>query len=284
MTQPSDNTFVGIPVSQSPEIRLPDPDALYKATHDIAATLFAQVGHDYLQFRRISYEETTPSLATLPPESHAIQQAEIALLADNALRFVTPALKSIPLIGGLVEHLQRVANIHSISQQERTALHNEAMLFLHGIKGGIHGWYVEWMYQAAASVSRVVRHDYFIYHPWDALLYMNDTQLAEFGEAIRSQNTDTITRYVSQLASSLRDALLDPVATQPKLAFTGPDHEEIEAQFNLKTTAALALGALLIAGEVQVLLHHHDTQTPPPSAIPPFPEVMKDYITKVHNS
>jgi hypothetical protein len=65
--------------------------------------------------------------------------------------------------------------------------------------------------------------------------------------------------------------LRDPVTAQGKLAFSGPDGEHRKQVFDLKTAAALAVGAYLVTAEVRLLLHPHEVRTAPRSALAPLP-------------
>src|SRR5512146_784536 len=117
-------------------------DLLAKETQATAARLYDAVSAAYLDFRRTYYHEEQPSLATTPPAHDEIHRADIALLAESTLRLVPTSVRTLPVVGGLVDHLRQVSDLNSISESERTALHNMTMAFLYGMKNGIQPWYV----------------------------------------------------------------------------------------------------------------------------------------------
>lgn len=251
---------------------VPHPHELAARTRDFAAEVFEDVAEHYLAFRRAYYHEEQPSLATPPPQHTEIRQGELALLADNMLRLVPHAVKSLPLVGGLLEHLEEVANVHSISEKERTALHNMTMVMLNGVKDGVQPWYVDWLLATARNLAAVADSHYFMTFPWDACLYMPPRELADFDTAVRRADIPGIQRQIRQIANQLIEALRDPIEVQPKLAFTGPEGERQRAYFHLKTAAAIALGAYLVSAEVRTLLHPSAPETPMQSALAPLPE------------
>jgi hypothetical protein len=258
-------------IERAPALAWPTAVDLAGATQAAATTLFDEVGAAYLAFRRQYYHEANPTLATVPPASVEVQQAHLAQLADNTLRLVPHAIRSVPLLGGLLDHLEQVANIHSMSQRERTALHNTTMIFLHGVQGGIQPWYVTWLAASAERLSQVTHPEYFMVFPWDALLYLPALPLAEFVAAVRSGDVSVVETNVRVLAARLIDALHDPIGNQPKLAFAGPDSEGRATIFNLKTQAALALGTLLVLGALKSTLDRTPPLPPPDPALAPYP-------------
>jgi hypothetical protein len=234
-------------------VTVPNPGELTEQSRAFAEPIFSAVAEQYLEFRRIYYHEDHPSLSTAPPSHAEVRQAEIARLAESTLHLLPQAVKSIPVVGGFLDHLQQVANIHSISERERLALHNMTMAFLYGIRGGIQPWYVAWLLAAAHNLAEVTHPQYYMAFPWDALLYKGPAVLAAFDGAVRQGNIAAIEREIEQLGSRLITVLRDPVGSQPELAFTGPDAERRKTLFNLKTGAALALGAYLVAEEARAL-------------------------------
>jgi len=128
---------------QSSVDSLPNGDQLVARTHSFATSLYDAVAAEYLQFRRTYYHEEQPSLATTPVASTEVHKAEVALLAENTLKVLPNAVKTLPVIGGIIEHLQRVADLNSISEAERSTLHNMTMAFLYGMKDGVQPWYVQ---------------------------------------------------------------------------------------------------------------------------------------------
>jgi hypothetical protein len=249
----------------------PRLDSLAEQTQGWAAPIFDQVASHYLAFRRVYYHELDPRLSTAPNPHAEIRQADIARLADSSLRVLPPALRAVPLLGDLLEHLQQVANIHSISERERTALHNLTLVFLHGVRDGIQPWLVEWLLDCTHNLSGVTDPAYFMTFPWDALLYRDPSALAALEGAVRAGDTPAIQREVEQVASALIRVLDDPIALQPELAFTGPDSAHRKRVFGLKTSAALALGAYLAVEEARTVLHPHVPAELPRSALAPLP-------------
>lgn len=247
------------------------PFDLAAETRSFAAQMYADVAEHYLEFRRVYYHEDKPSLDTLPPRHAEIHRAEIALLAENTLRLIPAAVKSVPVIGGLLEHLEHVADLHSITETERTALHNMTLAFLHGTQGGIQPWYAQWLLASAQNLAGVTNTDYFMAFPWDACLYKYPDGLAAFERALQENDTAGIELAVHGVADRLIRALRDPVEAQVVFAFTGPDAERRRVAFQLKTTAAMALGAYLVAEEVRLLLHPRQPAEATQSVLAPFP-------------
>ena len=249
MSAPSPTTASRTPAMVS------NPSVLVEQTRAFADGAFHAVASAYLAFRREYYHEPQPSLATLPPAHDQIRKADLAILAESSLRLVPQAVKSVPVVGGFVRHLQRVADIHSIAEEERTALHTLASGFLRGMRGGIQPWYVEWLLASAHNLSQIDDLDYYLEFPFDGLLYRDPAALAAFDRAARQGDIAALRREIQQLADRLIAALRDPVGAQPILAFTGPDGEHRQLVFNLETTAALALLAYLVTAEVRLLVH-----------------------------
>lgn len=250
---------------------VPNPTELVEQTRTFAAPVFQTVAADYLAFRREYYHEAQPSLATIPPAQAEIRKAELALVAESTLRLVPQAITYIPIVGAFLEHLQQVADMHSMAEEERTALHNLAIGFLHGIRGGIQPWYVEWLLASAHTLSQVRHPDYYIEFPYDGLLYHDPAALATLDAAVRTGNILALEREIEHLATRLIEVLRDPVRAQPLLAFTGPDSEHRRVVFNLKTAAGLALAAFLVTAEAHLLIHPRQAVAAPRSAVAPLP-------------
>ena len=176
-------------------------------------------------------------------------------LAESTLRVTPQAIKSIPIVGAVVQHLEQVADMHSIAEEERTALHNLAIGFLHGVRGGIQPWYMEWLLASAHNLSQVTHLDYYLEFPFDGLLYRDPAALAALDAAVRTGNIAVLRHEIDHLATRLIEVLHDPVRAQPRLAFTGPDGEHRRVVFNLKTVAGLALAAYLVTAEARHLIH-----------------------------
>jgi hypothetical protein len=81
---------------------IPNANELVEQTQGYAAQVFQAVATEYLAFRREYYQETQPSLATIPPAHAEIRKAELALLAESTLRVTPQAIKSIPIVGAVV--------------------------------------------------------------------------------------------------------------------------------------------------------------------------------------
>lgn len=251
---------------------VPNPSELVAQTAPFAAQTFKAVAEHYLEFRRVYYHEAQPTLSTVPPAHAEIHQAEIARLAESTLRLLPQAVKSLPLVGPLIDHLQQVADLHSISEDERSSLHNMTMSFLHGTRGGIQPWYVEWLLASAHNLARISHPEYYFTYPWDGLIYRSPADLAAFDLAVRSGDIAAIKREIQRLANGLIAALRDPMGAQADLAFTGQGGERRQRIFRLKTAAALALGAYLVAEEVRILVRPRVISAPPQSALAPLPQ------------
>jgi hypothetical protein len=215
----------------------------------------ASVVRAYLAFRREFYHEAQPELTRAPSPHAEIRDAELAGIARSVLRLVPQAVHSVPVLGGLLEHLEQVADIHSISEQERSELNDLTMLFLHGTEGGIQPWYPKWMLASAENLASVDVSDYYFDHPWDGLLYRSSQELQAFEVAVRSGDAHAISGQIEQHAAGLVNALRGPVKLHSNLAFSGPNADQRRALFQLRTTAALALGAYLIVNQFQQSLH-----------------------------
>jgi len=243
-------------------------------TQSYAERLFQQVAEAYLAFRREFYHDLAPDLATLPPEHDGVQQAQVAQTAEHFLNVLPRTLKALPMVGGLLEHLEAVADIHSLSSHERGALHNSAMLFLHGTQGGIRPWYAEWVADSAERLSHVNAAEYYLSYPWDGLLYFTPEELARYTDALHVGDERGVERAFATLAARLEQALRDPIGMQPQLAFTGPEGEDRAAVFHLKTEAALALAAFIIVGASRSTLSSAKPSLPVASALAPHPPEM----------
>jgi hypothetical protein len=248
---------------------MPNPEALIRETQAFADKVFRTVSTEYLEFRRTYYGEAQPDLNTSPPSHNQIHKAEAAYVAESVLRMVPQVVKTIPLLGSFLQHLEQVANLNSISERERTALHHISMRYLHGIDGGIQPWLAEWLGSAARQLSHVDTASYFMSYPWEALLYMPPAALATYARAVEHGDIAAIVAVVGALGKRLADVLRDPIAAQARLAFTGPEGERRKKVFHLKTGVALALGAYLVADEIHVLLRPHEVGASPESVLTP---------------
>lgn len=257
-----------------------DAARLAEATHDLAARLYAAVAEAYLEFRRRYCHESDPSLATIPPRSDEAQQTEGAHLAQGTLRLIPREAHAVPLVRDLMDQLQWVVDIHTLTGTERMRLHNLTMIFLYGVKDGIQAWYVEWLLESAHALAHVTNAKYYLAFPWQALLYRKPHDLAAFEAAVRAGDVAEIGREVQQMAEHLVTVLRDPLGTQPKLAFAGPDGEQRKLIFDLKTAAGLALGAYLAAETVHALMHPHQTAEPLRSAIGLPPQLTPQVISE----
>jgi hypothetical protein len=211
---------------------------------------------------------------TAPPASSQLPRSELALLADNSLRLLPQAVKSAPILGGLLEHLEQVAELHSLSTAKCLALHNLAMVQLYGVKGGLQAWYVEWALTSAHRLSQVKQDDYFFAFPWDACLYKSASELIVFDKAVRSGDSLEIKRQIAPIGDRLIAALQDPVRAQGQYAFTGEESEWRKMVFHLKTSAALMLAAYLVTDEARALLRPRQVRPAPTSVLAPLPGVV----------
>ncbi|HEV8194199.1 MAG TPA: hypothetical protein VGP82_22345 [Ktedonobacterales bacterium] len=257
---------------------LPNGGVLAERTREFAAGLYDAVAAEYLQFRRTYYHEEQPSLANTPHASTEIHKAEVALLAENTLHVLPNTVKTLPVVGGIMEHLQEVADLNSISETERTTLHNMTMAFLYGVKDGLQPWYVQWTLVSARRLASVWDARYFMAYPWDACLYKLPDELTQFEQALRTGNIKDIEQAMQQIAERLITALRDPLATQFEYAFTGPDADRRRTTFRLKTAATIALGAYLLTEEVRTLLQPRGAFVTLPSALAPLPPELSAHM------
>jgi hypothetical protein len=255
-----------------------DPARLAEQTRDFAARLGAAVAEPYLAFRRVYYHEAAPSLATVPPRSDAVQRTETAALAQRALRVFPRETRAIPVLREMLDHLQWVVDIHSLTEHERSAIHNTAMTLLHGLQGGIQAWYVEWLLFAAQRLQTATDPRYYLAYPWQALLYRAPDELKRFAADVRAGDIAGIERETQRMADSVIAVLRDPLEAQHRLVFAGPDGEHRKSLYDLKTTAALALGAYLAVDTVRGMLHEARPATPVLSVIRGLPPEIAAHI------
>jgi hypothetical protein len=260
--------------AQAPQFRVPNPQQLYVQTRDTAGRISAAVSEQYLEFRRRYFGEPNPTLATIPLQSEAVQQTEGGKLAARTLQIVPQSVRQLPLVRDLMDHLQWERDIHTLTGRERVALHNLTMGFLYGTDGGIQPWYVEWLLDQMHRVQNIEHPKYYLAYPWHGLLYRSPQELAAFDQAVSSGDVYAIEQQTEHWAGQLISVLRDPLGSQPKLAFSGPHAEQSRILFELKTAAALALGAYLAVGAVRDILGARESSTPPQSAIDPFPPQM----------
>ena len=257
---------------------VPNAAALASETVAFADRAYAAVSEAYLGFRRHFYHEANPSLATEPPPITEIQQGEPGRIAGGALKVLPKAARAIPLVQDLADHLKRVEDIHTLTEEERTTLHNLSMVYLYGLRGGIQAWYVEYMLDSAHRLTHISDFDYYIKFPWHALFYLNEAQLAAFDSAVRTGNTPEIQQHIEHLGNRLINALNNPYEAQDQLAFSGPNGDRHRIVFNLKTTAALAVGAYLAVEAVRTFMGPHETPPPPKAVIDLIPQQMSQHL------
>lgn len=258
---------------------LPNPDELTGRTHDFAQRIGEAIAEPYLAFRRNYYHETAPSLATEPPPDSSVQRTETATLAQRALQVFPRELHMVPVMRELLDHLQWVVDLHSITAGERRAIHNLTMTVLRGLQGGVQPWLVEWMLFAAHRLQSATDARYYMTYPWQALLYRAPHELAAFDQAMRAGDVTALAGEVERLAGQLIEVLHNPLAAQPKLIFTGPDGERRKLMYELKTSAALALGAYLAVDAVRGFLHHDQLPTTLPSVLHELPPALAGHIS-----
>lgn len=207
-----------------------------------------------------------------------MRQAELARMSESILRVMPPAVKSLPIVGGLVEHLRHVANLHSISERERTALHNLTMVVLDGLTDGIQPWFVTWRLDTARRLSNVPDGEHYLAFPWESLLYLAPAELARLEDAARDGNVPVIEREMRRLSDRLIGVLRDPIGSQPDLVFVGPDADRQRLRFHLKTTVALTLAISIVFEEARRLFNPPRTRTAPSSALPPVPAHVQAHL------
>lgn len=256
---------------------VPNPTELVAQTRDGAAAVYAALSEDYLAFRRQYYHEKDPRLETAPPASDEKLQTESARLAQRTLQVMPREAHAIPLVRDLLDHLQWVHDIHTITERERSTLNNVTLVLLHGVEGGIQPWLVNWLVEAEHRLQYATDRRYYLAFPWQALLYRRPEELAAFDAAVRAGDIAGIEREVERLINGLIRVLRDPLGMQPELVFSGPDGERNKTIFQLKTTAALALGAYLAADQLHNIFQPHQ-QPELHSAIPPLPSAVVAHV------
>ena len=256
---------------------VPNGAALFAQTHDFAAQVFARVSAEYLDFRRKQYHEDNPSLTTVPPKLDHADQTASGKVAEQALRFTPKEVRIIPFVHDLLDTLQWTVDINTLTDRERTSLHNITMIFLNGVQGGVHPWFVQWMLQAAYALQHATHPNYYLAFPWHGLLYKAPSELVALDNAVRTGDIPTLQDEVQKLADHLVKVLRDPLHTQPDLAFSGVGGERRRMMFNIKVTAALAIGAYLAAETVNNLLHP-PRESPPPTSLVDFPQELEEHL------
>src|SRR6185437_5868692 len=144
-----------------PTIHVPNPELLAQQSRPVADQLYQAVGNQYLAFRRDFFHDANASLATEPPAHPQPHQTETAKLAERALQVVPGGAHTLPIIGDLITHLQRVVDIHSLTENELLMLHNTSMIFLYGTRDGLQAWYVEYLLDAAHKLNNITDLEYF---------------------------------------------------------------------------------------------------------------------------
>ena len=87
-------------------------------------------------------------------------------------------IRELPLLRDMINHLQWEVDIHSLTEQERIELHNQTMVFLHGIQDGVQPWYVDWVLHVMQALQYVEHPDYYLAFPWQGILYRKPEELA----------------------------------------------------------------------------------------------------------
>lgn len=258
--------------------QLPANLPLAAQTQDFAARTSKNVGDQYLEFRRVYYHDSNPSLATLPPRMSHQHQTEGAKIASEALRLMPREAFAIPIVRDLLNQLQWEVDIHTLTERECIALHNLSMTYLYGIQGGIQPWFANWQLEFAHALLGVNHPDYYLAFPWHGLMYRSPEEVRAFDTAIRNGDVAGIEREVKRLGDQLVAVLREPLTTQADLAFTGPDAERRHMIFTIKTRAALALGAYLAIETARGLLRGEHKATPPQSVMQHMPPELEQHL------
>jgi hypothetical protein len=253
------------------------PLTLAEATRSAAQQIEDKVAAAYLDFRRTYYHDANPTLDSIPAHSDEIMRTEEGTIAADTLRLVPNMIRQLPLLRDMINHLQWEVDIHSLTEQERIELHNQTMVFLHGIQDGVQPWYVDWVLRVMQALQYVEHPDYYLAFPWQGILYRKPEELAAFAKAAQTGDVGVIISEIQRIGNGLIEALNNPLGVQPKLCFSGPNGERNRAIFTLKTTAALALGAYLAFDFARDLLRpdHHQ---PPVSVIQGFPKELANHV------
>lgn len=243
---------------------------LAEQTRTWAGQAFPVVARAYLDFRRTYCHEANPTLDTAPPHTSETQRTEAGAIAERTLSLVPKSFRNLPLLKDIFGHLQWEVDIHSLTDQERTELHNMAMTYLHGINGGIQPWYVRWVLRVMQALQGIDHPDYYLAFPWQAILYRTPKELAGYAAAVQAGDVTGIEREMARIGDALVEALHAPLEVQPRLCFSGPDGERRRMIFTLKTSAALALGAYLVYDFARDLIEP-GRAAPPVSVIQGWP-------------
>ena len=254
-----------------------NPAQLVTESRAMADQLYSAVSTTYLQFRQTYFNEAEPSLANDPPLHPPAHQSETARLAQGALKVIPVAVRAVPLIGDLAQHLQRVVEIHTLTEKELLSLHNITMVFLYGVREGIQPWYAAYLDDSAHQLLEATHPDYFLAFPFHGLFYQTPEALVKLDIALRQGDVAFIEQHMQQLAQQLITVLHDPFKGQENLSFAGPDGERRKVVFNLKTTAGLAIGSYLGIEAVRSFISPHKDLPPPQAVIHMIPPEMDQY-------
>ena len=265
------------PATNGTAMAVANPAQLVAQSRAMADQLYSEVSTAYLQFRHIYFEEESPSLANDPPMHPPAHQSETARLAQGALKVIPGAVRAMPILGDLAGHLQRVVEIHTLTENELLSLHNITMVFLYGVREGIQPWYVAYLDESAHQLLEATHPDYFLAFPFHGLFYQTPETLVKLDIALRQGDVAYIETHVQQLAQELIIVLHDPFKGQENLSFAGPDGERRKIVFNLKTTAGLAIGSYLGIEAVRSFISPHKDLPPPQAAIHMIPSEMDQY-------
>lgn len=281
---PSQNAPIpgpGTPAAQppAPTNLVANPEQLVAESRPVAQQLYNSVSTTYLQFRREYFKESDPSLAGDPPLHPPSHQSEQARLAEGALRVIPGIVHNVSVLGDLVTHLQRVVEIHTLTEEELLSLHNITMVFLYGVRDGIQPWYMSYLDNSAHQLLEATHPDYFLHFPFHGVFYQTPEELVKLDIALRQGDIPRMEQYVQHIADHLITLLQDPFKGQENLSFAGPDGDRRRTVFNLKTTAGLAIGAYLGIETVRAFMSPHQELPPPQPAIHMIPPEMTQFTS-----
>src|SRR5215831_123558 len=178
---------------------------LAEQTRDFGGPASATIAQAYIQFRRSYYNETNPTLDSVPPQNSEIRRTQAGAIAERTLSLIPRAFRQLPLLRDIFNHLQWEVDIHSLTEQERIELHNMAMVFLHGVQNGIQPWYVAWALSIMEALQEVDHPDYYLAFPWQGLFYRSPDELVAIQRAVTSGDVVAIQREIERLGNGLTE-------------------------------------------------------------------------------
>jgi hypothetical protein len=249
-----------------------DLSNLAERTHADIQKTYETVLKEYLNYRHVHYHEKNPSIETDPTPVNTVHRGGIVPLAENALKIIPQDIRNIPVIGGLLVHLEDVIDLNTFAEDERRGFHDLTVVYLLGIQDGIQPSFVQWYLDMARKLQQPVHPRYYFAYPWEGLLYLNPEKFIAFSKAIQTGDASTIKNQIIDLGNRIIDTLRDPMKAQSTLAFSGPNEQARRRNFHMKTTTAVVVGTVVAFGVARAVIQRNPSSNPGPSIMTPIPQ------------